>query len=137
MTPRRLTCAQCGAVRVKQGPRYVCLNCKRDATSRYRQMKPESRLWSSCRARARRQGVEFSLQVSDIVIPDVCPVLGIKLDTRLSRRGDSRASVDRINPSGGYTPDNTVVVSWRANRLKSDATLDELARICVFYRKKP
>lgn len=39
----------------------------------------------------------------------------------------------RKNNMLGYTPDNVVVVSWRANRLKSDATAGELATIAAFY----
>jgi hypothetical protein len=46
---------------------------------------------------------------------------------------DSRASLDRIDNTKGYVPGNVVVVSYRANRIKSDATAQELLRIARFY----
>ena len=36
------------------------------------------------------------------------------------------ASLDRIEPARGYTPDNVWVISWRANHIKADASLGEL-----------
>lgn len=54
-----------------------------------------------------------------------CPVLGIELGWG-DYRGGSSASIDRIDSTKGYTKDNCRVISWRANRLKSDATFEEL-----------
>jgi hypothetical protein len=34
--------------------------------------------------------------------------------------------VDRIDPNRGYIADNIWVISWKANRMKSNATLEEL-----------
>lgn len=38
-------------------------------------------------------------------------------------------SLDRIVPSLGYVPGNVAVISHRANRIKSDATADELRAV--------
>ncbi len=38
-------------------------------------------------------------------------------------------SIDRILPSGGYTPENIVVACYRCNAIKSDASPDELMQI--------
>jgi hypothetical protein len=38
-------------------------------------------------------------------------------------------SIDRIDPSKGYTPDNVWLISQRANRIKNDATPEELKLI--------
>ena len=35
----------------------------------------------------------------------------------------------------GYTKNNIVIVSTRANRIKSDATLDEIRKVADFYEK--
>lgn len=40
------------------------------------------------------------------------------------------ASLDRLDSSRGYTPDNVWVISWRANQIKSNATLSELRTLC-------
>jgi len=42
-------------------------------------------------------------------------------------------SLDRIDNTKGYTPDNVVVVSNRANSIKRDATPDELMAVAKFY----
>ena len=48
----------------------------------------------------------------------------------------SRApSLDRIIPSEGYARDNIVVVYDIVNRLKSDASLDDMKKILSFYSK--
>ncbi|WP_145960516.1 hypothetical protein [Novosphingobium meiothermophilum] len=47
--------------------------------------------------------------------------------------GANSPSLDRIEPELGYVPGNTIVISNRANRLKSDATIDELRAIASFY----
>ena len=61
-----------------------------------------------------------------------CPVLGIPLSYTNNRRQDDSPSMDRIKPSGGYTKDNTIIISWKANRLKSNANWKELLKIGQF-----
>jgi hypothetical protein len=87
------------------------------------------------RAGAKARGLEFTITAADIVIPDLCPVLGIKLENCLGTGGrtDASVSLDRIDNSKGYVPGNVVVVSMRVNRIKSDATPDELKKIAAFY----
>lgn len=95
---------------------------------------PEARLLASARHRAKCRGIPFDLVIADISIPLLCPVLGIPLSKVGEKPGDSSPSLDRIDNSKGYVRGNVVVVSWRANRLKSDGSPSELARIAEFYR---
>ena len=44
-------------------------------------------------------------------------------------------SIDRIDPKKGYVKDNIIVVSMRANRIKTDATVDEIRKVADFYEK--
>lgn len=80
------------------------------------------------------QGIPFDLTVEDFVIPSHCPVLGIPLSFwhERGRRPDGTPSVDRVIPSLGYVKGNVRIISERANRLKQDASLDEL-RALVRY----
>ncbi len=71
----------------------------------------------------------------DLTIPITCPVLDIPLREEKGRQSDNSISIDRIDSSKGYTPDNIVVVSWKANRLKSNATLDEMKKLVEFYEQ--
>ena len=61
-------------------------------------------------------------------------VLGIKLDTGDRRKKGNAPSIDRIDNSKGYTKENIMVVSNRANMIKNNATIDELIMIGYFYR---
>lgn len=89
-------------------------------------------MFYDARKRALALGLPFSIEPDDIVISAVCPVLGISLTVEGPR--DSRPSLDRILPAAGYTPENICVVSFRANRIKSDSTVDELERILSYMR---
>lgn len=47
--------------------------------------------------------------------------------------GDHSPSLDRIRGDLGYVPGNIIVISNRANRIKSDASIRELRDIASFY----
>lgn len=78
--------------------------------------------------RARDKGLEFNIEVTDIVIPNFCPYLGIEVshETGHGKVRPGSPSLDRIDNSKGYTKDNIIVCSWRANFLKSDGSLEEM-----------
>lgn len=114
----------------------------RDATNGKRRRDPIRNLVATARARAKKSGLEFSITEADLTIPEFCPVLGTKLTYGLGwGQGqsltvrDTRASLDRIDNSKGYVPGNIIVVSYRANRIKSDATTTELLKIARFYAR--
>ena len=86
-------------------------------------------LLMSVKPRAKRKNIEFDLSEDDIVIPKMCPILGIPLDQEVGPRGDNYPTVDRIDNSKGYTKDNIQIISWRANNLKGTATLEELVKL--------
>lgn len=97
---------------------------------------PAHRMWANAKTRAMNLGLAFAITVADIVVPTHCPALGIPLSvttdsTDWQSRGHS-PTLDRIIPSLGYVPGNVVVMSFRANRIKCDATPEELAQISAF-----
>lgn len=63
----------------------------------------------------------------------MCPVLGIPLFKGTGKLTDNSPTLDRIDSTGGYTKDNVLVVSARANRIKSDATIEELLKVALYY----
>lgn len=87
-------------------------------------------MFYDARKRAISNGLPFSITPQDIAIPALCPVLGIQLEKGGSR--DSAPSLDRIIPKDGYTKINIRVISFRANRLKSDASPNELRAILKY-----
>lgn len=81
--------------------------------------------------RAEENGVPFNLTLDDIVIPEVCPIFGLTLTFG---GGEARPTLDRVRPELGYVPGNVLVISGRANRIKSDATLTELEKLTEYMR---
>lgn len=106
-----------------------------DRRNSLRRKNPSLELWRLAKIRARQKGLLFNLEVADVKVPDVCPVLGIALEWGCDRRQlDKSPTVDRISPKLGYTKGNVQVISWRANRIKSDATESELAAILAYVK---
>jgi hypothetical protein len=93
----------------------------------------ERTMLTAARKRAKLKNLQFSIDLNDITIPAVCPVLGIKLQRTAVDRSASTPSLERIKPELGYVKGNVLVVSWRANRLKSDASVEELGKLFSFY----
>lgn len=91
-------------------------------------------LLANIRARAISQGLDFDLTHEDLIIPTTCPVLGIDLMFGEGQMSDSSPSVDRVDNTKGYVKGNVHIISMRANRLKSDATLRELELILQYVR---
>lgn len=84
---------------------------------------PKTIMYASAKHRATRKGIEFNIDLDDIVIPEKCPVLGIPLErNRSDRRGftDNSPSLDRVDNNKGYVKGNVCVISMRANSCKGN-----------------
>jgi hypothetical protein len=97
---------------------------------------PEWTMLSGARCRARKYGLAFNIEVSDICIPKTCPILGIELKKGLGRISEASPSIDRIRPERGYVKGHIVVISNRANRIKNDATLEEITKLQRWMTKQ-
>jgi hypothetical protein len=94
------------------------------------------KVYNRLKARAKAKGIPFTLtmtDLNDLTIPITCPILNIPLRVERGQQTDNSISIDRIDSSKGYTIDNIVIISWKANRLKSNATLTEMKQIVKFY----
>lgn len=60
------------------------------------------------------------------IFPDICPIFKCKLKYGGGPIANNSASLDRIDPTKGYSKDNIQVISNLANRMKSNATKEEL-----------
>lgn len=90
---------------------------------------PEKGLLKLAKKRAKDKGLPFSITEADIPVPKFCPVFGIKLEFGNMKLRDSSPSVDRFIPELGYVPGNVAVISWKANKIKSNASFQELKQI--------
>ena len=143
----------------EDGLQKICIDCakKRQATYRirnktkvgvaikkYREKMTNNQnyrlqcLLNASRQRAALKGREHTLIKQDLV--DVypkdgcCPIFGFKLEWNKSGFRETSPSIDRIDSSKGYTKDNVQIISWKANRIKSYATTEELETV-VNYMK--
>jgi hypothetical protein len=83
-------------------------------------------LYMGAKFRAKQANVDFKLDLEDVVVPEYCPLLGIKLERGKKYMHSNSPSVDRIDPSKGYIKGNIWIISYRANAIKQNATLAEL-----------
>lgn len=98
---------------------------------------PEKYMLHTAKSRAKKKGTEFNLTPDDIKIPEVCPVFGTPFTHELKTGKNPLApSLDRIDPNKGYVKGNVQVISWRANDLKSNGTVEEFKMLLEFLNAK-
>ena len=95
---------------------------------------PAKELWRAAKARAKRKGLPFDLEVSDIVVPAQCPVLGVPLVVGSRKSKEYAPSLDRVVPNLGYVRGNVRVISYRANTLRRDASIEELESVLRYAK---
>lgn len=105
---------------------------KKEDTDLYREQRSK---WRAKKYNARRQGISFSIPFNEVFFPTHCPVLGIELNFFAEGCQENSPSFDRLDSSKGYEIGNVVVMSWRANRIKNDGTLEDLKKIVNFLEK--
>jgi hypothetical protein len=101
-----------------------------------RMLRPSHHLWLGAKRRAQKEGLAFDIEESDIICPKFCPVLGIEMQVGIGFRSDASPSLDKIIPELGYTKGNICVISYRANRFKSDASIEEIRKLLAFLENK-
>jgi hypothetical protein len=82
--------------------------------------------------RAKRFGWSFAIEGMVLDVPERCPLAGIPLD---GRDRDHTPTIDRVDNSRGYEPDNVWVISYFANRIKRNFDLETAKR--KLARKAP
>ena len=86
---------------------------------------------------ALNRGLPFSITLDDIKdVPNTCPVLGIPMVSGAGNNNPNSATLDRLVPEKGYVPDNVCWISRKANRIKCDASLEELQQVLAWVNGK-
>lgn len=93
--------------------------------SQYRKDNRHKIILQNAKCRAKNRGIPFDLCLEDIIIPEFCPILGISLTFDAVDKNSS-PSLDRMTPDLGYVKGNVWIVSAKANRMKTDATPQDL-----------
>ena len=94
-------------------------------------------LLTNAKKRANDLGLPFTIDASDVVVPLVCPVLGIPLFRNKGSKGQgsNSPSLDRIIPQLGYVKGNVIVMSSLANRIKNDSTPNQVMAVALWFAK--
>ena len=94
----------------------------------------EKYLLRSAKVRHQQQNIPFNLTIEDIIIPDYCPILKVPLTKHTMSKKDWNApSIDKIIPELGYIKGNIMIISLKANLMKSNATKEELLEFSKFF----
>lgn len=144
----------------KDGLQYRCRSCDKAYQYKRREENKDASLEYGRKYQAkRRQDFDYRLRMllnaskqraalknreHTITLEDIkelyptdgkCPVFGFDLEFNSGGFRETSPSIDRIDSSKGYTKDNIQIISWKANRIKSYATVEELETV-VYYLKQ-
>lgn len=92
-------------------------------------------LFNSAKQRAITKNILFDISKDEIQIPFICPILGIELELCNKKISDNSPSIDRIDNDKGYIKNNIHIISFRANRIKNDASRDEINSIYISLKE--
>ena len=140
MSDSHRECTNCGVIFEKTSKMTLCKTCN---SNRVKSLTPEWKMHQRAKQRCIDSGMKFDISVDDIVIPDICPILGIALNMNSGRSGayKNSPSLDRIDNDKGYTKDNIWVISQKANAMKGSATKEELIKfaewVFSYYNVSP
>ena len=134
---RRSRCRECDAKHFKNkydSPEWKKRHNQRSKVwrTRLKDVDP-TRLWASdalanAKQRAKRAGLPCSITMLDVMgaVAHTCPLLGLPLVYTADKVHANSPTLDRKVCERGYIKDNIAVISHRANRIKSDSTIEEL-----------
>ncbi len=112
------------------GIKGCCKECNNSRRNALHAANPIPVMLQAAKQRAVRQSVLFTLTENDLVMPDTCPILGMKLEVKQGKGGAANSpSLDKIKPEFGYIPGNVQIISNLANVMKSNASLDQMVRL--------
>ena len=133
-----------GHISPRQTSNSICIQCGKEIympkdRENYRHKDTFYRQFLTRKQVAIRNNIPFTIEFSQIEQPTHCPILGSVLNYGWSgegRRDNNKATIDKVIPKLGYVPGNVYVISWRANKLKSDMSLEELEKIMKYIKEK-
>lgn len=128
-------CTKCSSVFEKTSKTMTL--CKPCNSARVKSQTTEYKMYRRALERCKKSGREFTITPHDIYIPDRCPILGIPLKENSGKSGcyPNSPSLDRIDNTKGYTPDNVQVISTRANQMKGSSSVDDLRHFADWVYK--
>lgn len=117
----------------KDGYQSVCKKCDYASKRKNRVKNKENyfkNVLHNIKMRSIKKNYEFNLDLEWLITncPKVCPVFETSLIIG-SKNPYEIISVDRIDNNKGYTKDNCRIISWKANKVRMDSTLEDLKKL--------
>lgn len=122
----------------KDGLEGICKTCRKEEANKKYRKDPFSTLARCKKAECKKKGLEYNLDPEYLrgIWTGKCPVFDTEITIGNSGYGSHRSGhLDRIDPNLGYTKGNVRYISGRANRIKYDATIDELQKIIEYMKR--
>ena len=94
-------------------------------------------IYKQAKRRASLKNLDFTITIDDIIIPKICPVLGIPIIKNGEKGNENEwnsPSIDRINSNLGYIKNNICIISYKANVIKRDGTITEHEKIIDYMQ---
>lgn len=87
---------------------------------------------TAAKGRANKQGLPFDIDLEYVTNlfdeqKGLCAITG---ELMIPKSGRTSPSLDKIDPSLGYVKGNVQWLTWRANCVKQDMTMEELRSFC-------
>lgn len=144
-TGRRYKCRACSSAEFKRWKQSAGYRVRLDkCIAKRAKMKtddPKLR-WAqtalaASKMRARKHGLDHTITLGWLVAAanDMCPLLEVPLSYNNTRSHGDSAAVDRIDSTKGYIPGNCWVISMLANRIKTNATVDQIETVARNLRE--
>ena len=121
----------------KDGKMTQCKMCVRKKRDEKMDKQPQYFLYFEAKKRAKERNIEFDINLQDLFVPEKCPILDVKLIPNKNGKfaADNSPSIDRKDSSKGYVKGNIQIISFRANNIKGDGTLEEFKLIRDYIKK--
>lgn len=143
-------CRVCGMVKplsrfsknktFKSGYSSLCYDCKNKRAAEDYQNNPFKYYIRLKRSYCKKRDIPFDLTEQHLksLWTGTCPISGcpITIGNQTPKGSDLKGHLDRIDPKKGYVIGNVAFISGRANRIKYDATPDELEAIAKWMRQQ-
>jgi hypothetical protein len=157
MKKQKLKCSMCHEKLPKKsfarsgrdGHQSSCKNCLKKYKIEYRKKlkkDPKARIlhnmMKNSRSRAKKLNLPFDLSKKFLnsIFQTYCPVFGIPFYMEPQEQGDPAnpftPSIDRVDNNKGYIRTNVRIICFRANRLKSNATVEELENVIAYIKRE-
>lgn len=128
-------CTKCGTMFPKTSKTVtMCNGCN---SARVKGESVELKMLRRAKSRASASGIEFDLELNDVIIPTHCPILGLELKMHFGKSGGrpNSPALDRIDNNKGYVRNNVMVMSHLANMMKSSATTEQMVMFAEWVIK--